>query len=75
MKVNAFPGIPYEIIIHTSDVRGAGTDADVFVALYNTCGEHTTQVSLCPLPAQRKNHFERGQVDTFIVEVKQTFAV
>ena len=60
--------VPYEITVHTSDVSGAGTDADVFVVLYGNevC---TAQKSLCDTKKQRKESFERAQIDKFVLEV------
>lgn len=54
--------IPYEITIWTGDVRGAGTDANVFVQLYGENGkteEHMLR--------NRSDNFEQGQVDKFKV--------
>jgi len=61
-------GIPYEITTYTSDVRGAGTEADVYVVLYSkdVC---TSQKSLCPNKNDRKKRFNRGEVARFVVEV------
>jgi len=62
-------GIPYEITTYTSgDVRGAGTEADVYVVLYSrdTCTSHK---SLCPNKADRKKRFSKGEVSKFVVEV------
>ena len=61
-------GIPYEITTYTSDVRGAGTEADVYVVLYgrDAC---TSQKSLCPNKSDRKKLFNKGEVGKFVVEV------
>ena len=61
-------GIPYEVTTHTSDRRGAGTEADVYVVLYSrdAC---TSQKSLCPNKSDRKKRFNRGEVARFVVEV------
>ncbi len=63
-----FAGVPYEITTYTSDVKGSGTDADVYVVLYgrDTC---TSKKSLCINKNERKRCFERNQVDKFVVEV------
>ena len=45
----------YKVTVHTSDIRGAGTDADVFCAIYGergTTGERVLDTSA--------NNFERG---------------
>lgn len=50
----------------TSDVRGAGTDADVLLTLYGDKGDSG------PLSLESSaNNFERGQVDTFFVKVSR----
>ncbi|KAG2501257.1 hypothetical protein HYH03_001064 [Edaphochlamys debaryana] len=52
--------IPYHFHVYTSDIRGAGTDADVFVVLHGELGD--TPVTF--FPSQLEN-FERGSVDKF----------
>uniref|UniRef100_A0A672Z678 Lipoxygenase homology domains 1b n=1 Tax=Sphaeramia orbicularis TaxID=375764 RepID=A0A672Z678_9TELE len=64
------PFVPYEIKIYTSDVFGAGTDADVFIALYGRKGVCTQQKSLCVNKRERRLYFERGAEDMFIVELE-----
>ena len=61
--------VPYEIKIYTSDVFGAGTDADVFIVLYGQKGVCTQQKYLCVNKRERRLYFERGAEDMFIVEV------
>ncbi|ESO97796.1 hypothetical protein LOTGIDRAFT_208950 [Lottia gigantea] len=63
------PCIPYEITAYTSEKSGASTDADVYIVLYgkDTC---TEQKSLCPTKRERKEHFNKGNVDKFIVELE-----
>lgn len=51
----------------TGDVRGASTDANVFVQLYGSSGE-TGKVPL-RIAENTKNKFERGRTDKFKVEV------
>ncbi|CAG9460469.1 unnamed protein product [Pedinophyceae sp. YPF-701] len=54
----------YRLRVFTSDVRGAGTDSDVFVNLYGSrgcSGERQLDTGL-------HNDFERGQVDTFFLD-------
>jgi len=62
-------GIPYEITTYTSNLRGAGTEADVYVVLYgrDMC---TSQKSICPNKNDRKKQFNKGEVARFVVEVK-----
>ena len=61
-------GIPYEITTYTSNIRGAGTEADVYVVLYgrDIC---TSQKSICPNKNDRKKRFNKGEVAKFVVEV------
>lgn len=61
--------MPYEIKIFTSDVFGAGTDADVFIVLYGQKGVCTQHKYLCVNKRERRLYFERGAEDMFIVEV------
>lgn len=70
-----FVVVPYEIKTFTSDVFGAGTDADVFIALYGRDAVCTQQKSLCVNKRERIMYFERGAEDMFIVEVQQQSAV
>ncbi|XP_030623777.1 lipoxygenase homology domain-containing protein 1 [Chanos chanos] len=64
------PFVPYEIKTFTSDVFGAGTDADVFIVLYGRDGVCTSQKSLCVNKRERRMYFERGAEDMFIVELE-----
>ena len=61
--------VPYEIKIFTSDLFGAGTNADVFIVLYGRFGVCTQQKRLCFNKRERTIFFERGAEDMFIVEV------
>ncbi|KAF6729132.1 Lipoxygenase homology domain-containing protein 1 [Oryzias melastigma] len=64
------PFVPYEIKVFTSDVFGAGTDADVFIVLYGRDAVCTQQKSLCVNKRERRMYFERGAEDMFIVELE-----
>uniref|UniRef100_A0A673ZXF5 Lipoxygenase homology PLAT domains 1 n=1 Tax=Salmo trutta TaxID=8032 RepID=A0A673ZXF5_SALTR len=64
------PFVPYEIKIYTSDVFGAGTDADVFIVIYGWKGLCTQQKHLCVNKRERRLFFERGAEDMFIVELE-----
>ena len=47
----------------TSDVRGAGTDADVSMVMHGSKGD------VGPLKLDNSaNNFERGQTDTFFIK-------
>uniref|UniRef100_A0A3Q3VSS6 PLAT domain-containing protein n=1 Tax=Mola mola TaxID=94237 RepID=A0A3Q3VSS6_MOLML len=63
------PFVPYEIKVFTSDMFGAGTDADVFIVLYGRDAVCTQQKSLCVNKRERRMYFERGAEDMFIVEL------
>ncbi|KAE8285273.1 Lipoxygenase-like proteiny domain-containing protein 1 [Larimichthys crocea] len=64
------PFVPYEIKIFTSDLFGAGTDADVFITLYGRDAVCTQQKFLCFNKRERRMYFERGAEDMFIVELE-----
>lgn len=55
----------YLVDVYTGDVRGAGTDASVFITLF---GDKATSARL-PLPGG-KSLFERGKKDSFQVVVR-----
>lgn len=55
-------GIPYEITVWTGDVRGAGTDSNVFIQMYGEGGK-TEEYML----RNRTDNFEQGQSDKFKV--------
>jgi hypothetical protein len=55
--------VKYKISVKTGDVRGAGTDANVFVKLFGESGE-TEDKKL----ESSGNNFERGNTDTFSFE-------
>ena len=63
------PKVNYEFSVLTSDIRGAGTNSDVFVVLYGQDGVSTDKMSLCVNDKERKRKFERGQKDVFILEL------
>ncbi|XP_067839158.1 lipoxygenase homology domain-containing protein 1-like [Heptranchias perlo] len=64
------PFVPYEITVYTSDIYGAGTDADVFIVLYGRDGICTHQKSLCVNKRERRMYFARDAVNKFIVELE-----
>lgn len=54
----------YKISVYTSDIRGAGTDANVFIELHGSegsVGKNTLET--------HGNNFERGKCDVFVVKV------
>jgi hypothetical protein len=60
--------VPYEIVVYTSDKRGADTSANPYIVIY---GEEirTPQVELCKNKAERRDKFKRGSTDRFVLEV------
>lgn len=55
-------------------MRGASTDADVFIVLYGK-ESMTSQKSLCSSKAERKTHFGKGAEDKFVIEVNNNLFV
>ncbi|XP_030114351.4 lipoxygenase homology domain-containing protein 1 isoform X9 [Taeniopygia guttata] len=68
--IEYIPFVPYEITVYTSDIFGAGTDADVFIVLYGSDGICTQQKSLCLNKREQRMYFERNSVNQFIVELE-----
>ncbi|XP_071505993.1 allene oxide synthase-lipoxygenase protein-like [Diadema antillarum] len=60
----------YTVHVRTGDRKGAGTDADVFIAFYNERGERSRDISLNCL---WKDDFERGDVDCYPVSRLASF--
>ncbi|CAD7701203.1 unnamed protein product, partial [Ostreobium quekettii] len=58
-----FPIAEYDVSVATSDVRGSGTDANVFIEIHGE--ESATRRFVLETPA--KNDFERGATDKFVV--------
>lgn len=53
----------YQVTVNTSDIRGAGTDANVYVTIYGSKGD-SGELRL----ESSWNDFERGRSDKFVVE-------
>ncbi|GMH36686.1 hypothetical protein BSKO_04559 [Bryopsis sp. KO-2023] len=56
--------IQYKVITHTSNIKGAATDSNVFVDLI---GKSRSSGPI-PLKSKKKDTFERGEVDEFVLE-------
>ena len=56
--------INYEIIVHTGNESGAGTDANVSIILYGTLGD----TGVRPLKQKGRDLFEKNQIDNFTIE-------
>ncbi|XP_070575258.1 allene oxide synthase-lipoxygenase protein-like [Ptychodera flava] len=54
----------YNIYVRTGDLRGSGTDANVYVVLHSESGEKSEVIRLANL---WRNNFERGRTDIFAV--------
>ncbi|XP_062503862.1 lipoxygenase homology domain-containing protein 1-like isoform X2 [Corticium candelabrum] len=57
--------VPYQLSVHTGDVSGAGTDANVFIVMYGELGKSDTYWL-----GNQTNNFERGKVDVFKIEAE-----
>ena len=55
--------IPYEVTVWTGDMKGAGTDANVFLQMYGEYGVKTEELQL----RNRTDNFEQDQCDKFKV--------
>lgn len=64
-KVRNLVPVKYEIIIITGDVKGAGTDANVFITIYGVNGDSGQR----HLRQKFRNLFERGRTDRFVLEM------
>ena len=56
--------IVYNVWVWTSDERGAGTDAKVFITLYGKKGK-TDEIQI----GNATDNFEQGQLDKFKVQI------
>lgn len=64
-KVRNLVPVKYEIIVITGDIKGAGTDANVFITLYGVNGDSGQRA----LKQKFRNLFERGKTNRFILEM------
>ncbi|XP_021542012.1 lipoxygenase homology domain-containing protein 1 isoform X2 [Neomonachus schauinslandi] len=64
------PFVPYEITLYTSDVFGAGTDANIFIVIYGCDSVCTQQKYLCTNKREQKLFFERKSASRFIMELE-----
>ena len=54
----------YEVVVYTGDVKGAGTNANVFITIFGINGDTGKR----PLTQRFRDLFERNQVDKFQLE-------
>lgn len=57
----------YEVVVHTSDRRGAGTDSNISIELF---GKDAGQASNVLKLDTSEDNFERGKLDRFVVPSK-----
>lgn len=62
LMLSPIPEYPWSLWIWTSDVKGAGTDAQVFLQIYGEKGK-SDEIKL----ENNSDSFEQGQVDKFMV--------
>uniref|UniRef100_A0A8C8DR79 Lipoxygenase homology PLAT domains 1a n=1 Tax=Oryzias sinensis TaxID=183150 RepID=A0A8C8DR79_9TELE len=55
---------PWSLWIWTSDIKGAGTDAQVFLQIYGERGK-SDEIKL----ENNSDNFEQGQIDKFVIEM------
>ena len=58
----------YKLHVFTGDVKGAGTDANVFVTIYGEYGDSGERQLL--KSETHSNKFERGNVSTYFICLK-----
>ena len=63
---NLFSAKKYTVKVYTGDVKGAGTDANVFINIFGSTG-NTGERKLLKSETHT-DKFERGQVDIFAIE-------
>lgn len=61
--------VPYEIVVYTSDIQGAGSDSNIFIQLYGMTSIATEQIFLTDTNKKRRDCFNRGSVDIFVREL------
>ena len=62
--IAAVARVKYEVMVHTGDVEGAGTDANMSINIFGVNGDTGKR----PLKQRHRNLFEQGQVDKFTLE-------
>ena len=61
--------VNYTIVVHTGDIAGAGTDANVWMRLYGENGDSGRQT----LDDITRETFDQGQRDVFNLELRTSF--
>lgn len=64
--MRCFSATTYHVHVKTGDVRGAGTDANVFIKMFGTKGD--TDSMKLRFSESNTNKFERGRTDVFKLE-------
>ncbi len=63
-KIPDLAPVKYEVVVHTVDESGAGTNANVYITIYGKNGDTGKR----PLKQKFKDLFERNQIDKFQIE-------
>ncbi|XP_076450682.1 LOW QUALITY PROTEIN: lipoxygenase homology domain-containing protein 1-like [Babylonia areolata] len=63
-KAKNLAPVKYEVVVHTGDMKGAGTNANVTIIIYGVNGDTGPR----PLKQRFRDLFERNQVDKFQLE-------
>ena len=58
--------VTWDVVVKTTDKRGAGTDANVFLTLYGA-GGRGPEIEL----TNQSDKFERAQLDQFVMETPE----
>ena len=64
------PAIPYEVVVYTSDIRGAGTDANIYMDVYGRSENGMEDSDHVEFHKANKSSFERKSVDKFNFDIK-----
>ena len=67
--VTCFTGPRLKVQVLTGNIKNAGTTANVFITIF---GSEDTSEKL-PLKVMGKTCFEKGQLDTFVIDTKKPF--
>ena len=62
--------VPFEVVVYTSDVANAGTDANIFMDVYGRTPDGEEHSDSVKFTTANKSSFERGSVDHFNFELK-----
>ena len=63
------PAVPYEVHVHTSDIRGAGTSANIYMDVYGRDDNNVEDSDHIEFE-RGKDRFERAKIDKFTFDIK-----